>query len=72
MAVLDRYLGELQTLQSTVAVEGLANPPDKSSYGLGVLVGRLEGLKLAEELLNRKLNESEVEERGSGRNRTKT
>ena len=71
MAVLDRYLGELKSLHAQIAVDGLGNPPSHDAYGLGVLVGRLEGLKLAEEALSRVLRDSE-EERGSGRNRSKT
>jgi hypothetical protein len=72
VSVLDRYIGELQTLYSKTAVDSLTNPAEKTSYGLGVAVGRLEGLRLAEEALTKALNESEVEERGSGRNRNKT
>jgi hypothetical protein len=71
VAVLDRYIGELQALAAKVAVEGLRNPPDKTDYGLGVLVGRLEGLRLAEQALEQLLSESEGDERGAGRNRNK-
>ena len=72
MAVLDRYLGELQTLRDTVAGQSLTNPEDKTAYGFGVAVGRLEGLRLAEEALNKLLNAPEEDkDRGSGRNRNK-
>lgn len=73
MAVLDRYLGELEGLYARTAAESLTNISDseKNSFGFGKAVGRLEGIKLAQSVLNRLLNEPEVDERGSGRNRNK-
>jgi hypothetical protein len=71
VSVLDRYIGELQELHSKVAVDSLTNPPDKTAYALGVAVGRLEGLRLAEETLNRVLTVREDEDE-PGRNRSKT
>jgi hypothetical protein len=71
VAVLDRYIGELQGLHNKTAVDSLTNPAEKTSYGLGVAVGRLEGLRLAEELLTKVLSESEVDGRESGRSRNK-
>lgn len=70
MSVLDRFLGELQTVRSVVAEQSLTNPEDKTSYGFGVSVGRLEGLRLAEETLNKLLNDPEAQESGTGRHRS--
>lgn len=74
MAILDRYIGELQGLHAQTAAESLSNIPDseKNAFGFGKAAGRLEGLKLAESLLNKLLNEPETDERGAGRNRNKT
>ncbi len=69
MSVLDRYVGELQAARARIAVESLTNPPEKTAYGFGQAVGRLEGLQLAEETLNRLLNEPEDRESAAGRNR---
>lgn len=74
MAVLDRFLGELQALRPRIAEESLTNPPlqeGAASFAFGRAVGRLEGLKLAEEVLNKLLREPDEDERGTGRNRTK-
>ena len=61
MSVLDRYIGELETLIAKTAVESLTNVPDgeKTSFGLGKAVGRLEGLRLAQQALQNVLNEPE-------------
>ena len=71
MSVLDRFIGELQALRSRVALESLENPillEIDASLAYGRAVGRLEGLKLAEETLNRLLSESdEVSESGGRR-----
>ena len=72
MSVLDRFIGELQAARSTVAEQSLTNPEDKSAFGFGVAVGRLEGLRLAEELLNKMLNEPEDSESAPRRPRPKT
>jgi hypothetical protein len=57
MSVLDRFIGELATLRSQVAESSLTNPEDKTAFGFGRAVGRLEGLRLAEETLNRLLKD---------------
>jgi hypothetical protein len=72
LAVLDRFLGELQTLRDTVAGQSLTAPEDKTAFGFGVAVGRLEGLRLAEETLNKLLNEPEDSESVPRRTRPKT
>lgn len=63
MAVVDRYIGELETLRAQIAVDSLSNIPesDKNAFGYGKAVGRLEGLRLAETLLHRVLDESAKE-----------
>jgi len=71
VSVLDRFIGELQALHSKVAVDSLTNPADKTAFGLGCAVGRLEGLRLAEETLNRLLNEPEDRESAAGRSSNK-
>jgi hypothetical protein len=68
VSALDRFIGELQALHSKVAVESLTTPDDKTAYGLGRAVGRLEGLRLAEETLNRVLHDPEEREGVAGRN----
>ena len=70
MSVLDRFIGELPGLHARVAEESLTNVADvdKTSFGFGRAVGRLEGLRLAEETLNRILNEPERDADG-GRHR---
>lgn len=75
MSVLDRFIGELQTVRSRVAEESLTNPPlqeGTAAFAFGRAVGRLEGLRLAEEALNRLLNEPEDSESAPRRPRTKT
>lgn len=75
MTVLDRFLGELQALQTQTAVDSLTGiaDADKSAYGFGRAVGRLEGLRLAGELLDKLLHEQEAKERGvPGRGRSQT
>lgn len=64
MPVLERYIGELALVRSRVAEDSLTNlaDADKTAYGLGRAVGRLEGLRLAEETLQRLLNEPETNE----------
>lgn len=73
MSVLERYIGELQALRPRTAEDSLTNleDADKTAFGLGRAVGRLEGLRLAEETLNRLLHEPEPESE-SGRRRSKT
>ena len=71
MAVLDRFIGELQTLRDTVAGQSLTAPEDKTAFGFGVAVGRLEGLRLAEEALNRLLKDPEDSESAPRRPRPK-
>lgn len=72
MSVLDRFIGELAGLRSRVAEESLTNVADvdKTAFGFGRAVGRLEGLRLAEEVLNTLLNEQEKEDSGPGRRRS--
>lgn len=71
MTVLDRFFGELQALQAQTALDSLTNVgTDTSAYAFGRAVGRLEGLRLAKELLDKLLQEQETKERGvSGRSR---
>jgi hypothetical protein len=71
LAVLDRFLGELQALRDKVAGQSLTAPEDKTAFGFGVAVGRLEGLRLAEETLNQLLNEPEDSESVQRRTRSK-
>lgn len=73
MSVLERYLGELPTIRAQVAEESLTNvtDADKTAFGLGRAVGRLEGLRLAEETLQRLLNEPETNESEPRRHRGK-
>lgn len=71
MSVLDRFLGELAAVRAQTALESLTNPAEKSEYGFGQAVGRLEGLHLAEATLNRLLNDPEGEENNAGRRRSK-
>jgi hypothetical protein len=72
VSVLDRYLGELQGTRVRIAEESLTSIPDsdKNAFGYGRAVGRLEGLRLAEETLQRVLSESEADQSGSGRYRS--
>lgn len=75
MSVLDRFIGELPTLRSRVAEESLTNvvlQDGCAAVAYGRAVGRLEGLRLAEEALNRLLSEQETEEHGAGRHRRST
>lgn len=75
MPVLDRFIGELQTLRSRVAEESLTNvvlQDGCAAAAYGRAVGRLEGLRLAEETLNKLLNEPEDTESGAGRRSRKT
>lgn len=58
-AIIERYIGELALARSRVAEESLTNPDDKTSFGFGRAVGRLEGLLLAEDVLNRVLTVKE-------------
>ena len=73
MGIVDRFLGELGGLRAKVAEESLTNVADvdKTSFGFGRAVGRLEGLRLAEGALNQILGEQEIEDRGTGRHRSK-
>jgi hypothetical protein len=72
MSVLDRFIGELTGLRARVAEESLTNVADvdKTAFGFGRAVGRLEGLRLAEETLNKVLSESEKEDSGERRHRS--
>jgi hypothetical protein len=71
VSVLERFIGELQAVRAQAALESLTNPEDKTPFGYGQAVGRLEGLALAEATLNRLLNEPEVDA-DAGRRRSKT
>jgi hypothetical protein len=71
MSVLDRFIGELSLVRSRVAEDSLTNPVDKTAFTFGQAVGRLEGLRLAEDTLNRLLSDSE-DDCGSRRTGTKT
>lgn len=57
--IIERFLGELQASASNIAVESLTNPDRPDAFGFGRAVGRLEGLRLAEEALNKILHEPE-------------
>lgn len=59
--VVERFIGELQAVLTRTAQESLTNVPDanKTAFGFGVAVGRLEGLRLAQETLNNVLNTPE-------------
>ena len=71
MAVLDRFIGELEALRPQVAVESLESTTEGKdvAFEYGKAVGRLEGLRLAEALLQRLLSESEKEDSGTRRHR---
>jgi hypothetical protein len=72
MSVLDRFIGELQGLRGRTAEESLTNIPEseKNAFGFGKAIGRLEGLQLAESILNKLLSEPEEDkDRGAGRHR---
>lgn len=60
-AVVERFIGELDAARARVAEESLTTPDDKTSFGFGRAVGRLEGLRLAEEVLNNVLNTKEAD-----------
>jgi hypothetical protein len=72
VGIVDRFIGELGGLRSRVAEESLTNVADvdKTAFGFGRAVGRLEGLRLAEEALNRILGEQETEDSGTRRHRS--
>lgn len=63
MATLERYLEALVTLK-TKAQEDSLNPPDskKNEFGYGFVCGVQAGLRMAEELLNKQLNEEEEDD----------
>jgi len=72
MAVLEKFITELTALQTQTALDSLTGiaESDKSEFGFGKATGRLEGLRLAGELLEKLLREQEAHERGvSGRGR---
>lgn len=74
MSVLERFIGDLEALQASTALESLTAVPDseKSEFGFGKAVGRLEGLRQAGELLQNILREQEAERHGvSGRSGSK-
>lgn len=71
MSVLERFIGELHVVRSRVAEESLTNPDDKTAFGFGRAAGRLEGLLLAEETLNKVLSDQEAEDSESRRRRSK-
>jgi len=54
---LDNYLGKLKELQSEVATAALTRPKGKEAFDYGHACGRLEGLLLAEQLLNSAIEE---------------
>lgn len=66
MSVLDRYIGELETLLTKTAVDSLTGVPDaeKTAFGFGKAVGRLEGLRLAQQTLQTVLHEPEEDPDG--------
>lgn len=72
MSVLDRYIGELEAYRGQVATESLESMTEgkNPAFEYGKAVGRLEGLRLAEALLQRILNEPEKDADG-GRHRSK-
>jgi hypothetical protein len=71
VSVLDRFIGELRAARLNVAEQSLTSPADNTAFGFGIAVGRLEGLRLAEELLNKLLNEPEDSESAPRRPRPK-
>jgi hypothetical protein len=70
MSVLERFIGELEAAQARVALDSLTAIPDseKTEFGFGKAVGRVEGLRQAGELLEKVLREAEAEKRGTRRN----
>ena len=77
MRVLDQFIGELDALESKIALEGLTNRPHperSDAFSYGAAVGRVEGVRLAKEALNRVLQDqakAEKAENEPGRNQAK-
>jgi len=61
MALLERYLGELEQLKTETAQASLTNVPDAAgtAFGFGRAVGRQEGIELARSRLDTLLSEAE-------------
>lgn len=59
--LLEKFIARLQGLKDRVATESLTSVPneEKTEFGFGHAVGRLEGIRLAENLFNELLNETE-------------
>ena len=60
MNVISRYLQELKAVQMKMN-EAAVKPPaeERNAFGYGRACGRAEGLKMAEELLDRVLKDNE-------------
>ena len=70
MQPIERFLAELQELKLKTAEASLQpSAEDQNEFGYGKACGKQLGLKLAEEMLNRILSESEDDglQRRSGR-----
>lgn len=52
MALIEKFLASIEELKSQVATDSLTNLPDaeKTAFGFGKAVGRLEGVRLVETL----------------------
>lgn len=60
MATLEQYLEALKALETQTAAESLnPSPPDRTEWHYGFVCGVQMGLKKAEELLNKQLEEVE-------------
>jgi hypothetical protein len=60
MATLEQYLEALKTLQQQSAIESLEpGPAQQTEWRYGYVCGIRQGLRMAEELLNKELEEVE-------------
>jgi hypothetical protein len=63
--VLAAFLGELESLKITFAVESLTQipPENRTEFGYGLAAGRLEGIAMARTLLDKVLDDQRKAER---------
>ena len=61
MALVEKFLQGLETLEPQTATDSLTNISDaeKTAFGFGKAVGRLEGIRLVKDLFQACLNEDE-------------
>lgn len=58
MPLIEKFLSGLEELKSRIATESLTQIPDaeKTAFGFGKAVGRLQGIRLVEELFQNLIN----------------